>query len=242
MKYRPCLPGSLSVALALLATLGSGCGSSLARRPTATPPVAPAVQPVGVSAKAEVPPGGEQSLYRLTYDSGEGRTSLKAVLRQEGPDGRFQLVFSDVAGRRVWSLDHRPREAILVDHRSGTFCRSGPDLRLPEVHPQELPLSAVPRVLAGRLPMDGKTEIVGDEIVDSAGRRWRTKSQEGELVAWSLLDAGGPALWWARDRDGGLLSRRGGVQYRWRLIVREALSEPLANIVPEGSEEGVCGD
>lgn len=185
--------------------------------------------------------GGEQALYRLIHDGGEGRTSLKVVLRRAlGP--RFQLVFSDVAGRRVWSLDHSPEAVTLVDHRAGVYCIEGPDLRLPEVHPQELPLAVIPRVLAGLLPVDPGPDSEDGEFVDPAGRRWRASSDGGKLMAWSLLDGGGPSLWWTRDREGGILSQRGGVQYRWQLIVREASSEPLRDIVPAGFDKGTCGD
>lgn len=195
-------------------------------------------------------PGGEQALYRLTYDSGEGRTGLKVVLRRSVGD-RFQVVFSDVVGRRVWSLDHSPERAILVDHRAGTHCTSGSELSLPEVHPRELPLAAIPRVLAGRLPVQPPVAAGGsrseegegnEEFVDDAGRRWRLSRRGDELVAWSLLDTSGPALWWARDREGGILSRRGGEQYRWSLVVLEPSSTPLGDIVPVGSVEGVCDD
>ena len=185
--------------------------------------------------------GVEQALYRLTYEGGGGRTSLKVILRRS-PDRRFQLVFSDVVGRRVWSLDNSPQQTILVDHRAGTYCASGPELSLPDVHPQELPLAAIPRVLAGQLPTEEDPVAGSDEFVDAGGRRWRASRRGGELVAWSLLDDAGPALWWTRDREGGILSRRGGEQYRWKLVVSEISLEPLRDIVPEGFAEVTCDE
>lgn len=219
----------MAVALGITAALGCASGQ----------PPTPVSGTVAVGAEDTL--GVEQSLYRLTFDRGGGRTSLKVVLRRS-LGRRFQVVFSDVAGRRVWSLDHSPQRAILVDHRAGTYCISGPGLSLPEVHPRELPLAAIPKVLAGELPIAENLVAGSDEFVDESGRRWRVSHSEGELVAWSLLDDAGPALWWARDREGGILSRRGGEQYRWKLVVTEASSDPLREIVPAGFAEGTCSE
>ena len=78
--------------------------------------------------------------------------------------------------------------------------------------------------------------------VDAAGRRYRAVYDAGEVVAWSLLDDNGPALWWTRQGDGGILSRRGGEQYRWTRVVTEPSNQPLREIIPEGFTEGVCSE
>ncbi len=205
-RYVPRRSLRIGLALGLATSLATslGCASVRVRSPES-----------GSATRAEAQTdGADQSLYRLTYDSGEGRTSLKVVLRRSAGQ-RFQVVFSDLAGRRVWGLDHSSQRTVLVDHRAGTFCVSGPELTLPDVHPQELPLAAIPRVLAGKLPIDDPLAEGRDDFVDDSGRRWRVSREGEQLVAWSLLDASGPALWWARARDGGILSRRGGEQYRW---------------------------
>lgn len=200
---------------------------------------APTGAPAGSSGTVPASAAGSQALYRLTHDGGDGRTSLKVVLRR-GAGERFQVVLSDIAGRRVLSLDHSVGQVVLIDHREGSYCVTGPNLTLPEVHPEELPLAAVPRVLAGEFPIDGVVGNDDAELVDETGRRWRRLEDATGLVSWTLLDEEGPALWWSRDDDGGVLSRRDGEQYRWRLIVREATSGPLESLVPQGYVEGVC--
>jgi hypothetical protein len=177
----------------------------------------------------------------LTFDSGEGRTTLKVVVRVAA-SGRFQIVFSDLAGRRVWSLDYQGDQSILVDHRSNTYCVGGPELQVPDVQPVELPLAAVPRVLAGQLPVTGPGTGPGaeDDFVDQRGRRWRAVYRGEDLVSWVLFDDLGASLWWQADREGGILSRRGGEQYRWNLVVSEPSAEPLRDVVPAGFDEGEC--
>jgi hypothetical protein len=187
---------------------------------------------------------GEQRLFRMTYDGGGGRLSLRVVLRTAGLS-RFQVAVTDIAGRKVWGLDYHPDRATLVDHREKMFCVSGPGLRLTDVHPMELPLEALPRVLDGMLPVaavEASEDSGHEELVDAAGRRYRVAYEGAELVGWTLLDEDGPAVWWTRQVDGGILSRRGGEQYRWARVVVEPRTQPLRNIVPEGFVEGVCNE
>lgn len=212
-------------ALALLALIALACVSARAPSPIAQQ---------GARAAA-----GEQRLYRLTYDGGGGRVSLRVVLRTSESQ-RFQIAVSDITGRQVWGLDFQGGRAVLVDHREKMFCVSGPDLHLDGVHPQELPLSALPRVLAGEPPVNPGSAV--DEFEDEAGRRWRMRYEAGKLTAWSLVTADGPTLWWMRQKDGGILSRRGGEQYRWTGLVVEPSAQPLREIIPAGYIEGVCSD
>jgi len=221
--------------LVLAIVAASACASAPA--PVASPPSAPGPGlPVAT---------GEQHLFRLTYDGGEGRASLRVVLRTTSTD-RYQVGVSDVAGRKVWALDYSATRSVLVDHREKTFCVSGPDLRLSEVHPDELPLSALPRVLRGELPIETDSDALeaagGAGYLDTAGRKWKATLEAGVLASWTLSDGEGPSVWWIRQGDGGILSRRGGEQYRWSRIVSEPTDEPLADIVPEGFREGFCGD
>lgn len=201
--------------------------------------------PTSASTLVELPASVRQYLFRLVYDSGGGRVSLRVVLRRMSDD-RFQLAASDVAGRAVFGLDYTSQRAVLVDHRAGIYCIGGPGLRLTEVHPSELPLAALPRVLRGELPVPRSgleaSVVRKEELVDAEGRRWRAGYEGDALARWSLLDAEGPALWWTRQNDGGILSRRGGEQYRWTLIVAEDAARPLADIVPAGFAEGVCDE
>ena len=195
--------------------------------------------PAPVALRTAEETAGEQRLYRLTYDGGIGRVSLRVVLRTTGSE-RFQIAVSDIVGRQVWGLDFRPGRSVLVDHRERKFCVSGSGLRLDDIHPQELPLAALPRVLAGELPVDPGSAV--DEFEDEAGRRWRMSYEAGRLTSWSLVNADGPTLWWIRQKDGGILSRRGGEQYRWTTLVVEPSAQPLREIIPEGYAEGACSD
>jgi hypothetical protein len=180
-----------------------------------------------------------QYLYRLTYDGGGGRISLRVVLRTTDSE-RFQMAVSDITGRQVWGLDFQSGRSVLVDHREKIFCVSGSGLRLDAVHPQELPLEALPRVLAGEPPVDPGAPV--EEFEDAAGRRWRLSYEAEELSSWSLVTDDGPTLWWIRQTDGGILSRRGGEQYRWTTLVVEPSTQPIRDIIPDGYAEGVCSD
>ncbi|MDH3403835.1 MAG: hypothetical protein OEP45_09495 [Acidobacteriota bacterium] len=224
----------------LLAVVGLGLLAGCASVPA--PGVSPRTPPGPAAAAATAT---RQLLYRLVYDGGEGRVPLRVVLRRAGEE-RFQLAVSDLAGRAVFGVDSVGDRAVLVDHRARIWCVSGPELELTEVYPAELPLAALPRVLGGELPVpSSELRLSGDradELLDGAGRRWRAVRDGELLVAWTLLDAQGPALWWTRQDDGGILSRRGGGQYRWTLVVAEEATGPLADLVPKGFAEGVCVD
>jgi hypothetical protein len=237
---RPSAAPALALGLLAPGLLAVACASGLPR-PPAPAPAAPVPAPVDAAAAVE------QRLYRLVYDGGEGRVGLRVVLRTTaGP--RYQIAVSDVAGRRVWGLDYDSERTILVDHRERLFCVAGPDLRFTDVHPEELPLAALPRVLRGELPVEVPVEMpdaagattTGDDFQDAAGRLWRRQLADGVLHGWTLFDDGGPALWWTRQADGGILSRRGGEQYRWTEVVVEPAAGQLPDIVPAGFAEGTC--
>ncbi len=200
----------------------------------------PVIEPVSRSGPqlAEEVIASRQSLYRLSYDGGEGRVGLRVVLR-EALGERFQLTASDLAGRTVWGLDHRRDRVVLVDHRERRYCVTDPGFALDDLHPKELPLMALPRVLAGQLPVPAPADAQ-EEWTDAAGGRWRATYDDDEISGWLLSDDKGPAVWWTRQRNGGILSRRGGEQYRWTLIVSEEIRQALRDPVPAGFEEGVC--
>ncbi len=202
------------------------------------------------AARPEEPPAarsgpGTQSLFRLVYDSGEGRVSTRVVLRRLGPDD-FQLLASDVAGRPAWGLDLRGERSVLVDHRQRLYCVGGEELRLDALHPSELPLTALPRILDGALPFPPPDDLAtrdGEvEWIDEADRQWSAAFEGGALRRWTLLRAGEPTLWWTASEGDAILSRRGGEQYRWSRVAREEVSLRLDSPVPDGFEEGVCGD
>ena len=173
---------------------------------------------------------GTQRLYRVRYQGAEGGGGLRLVLRLAAAD-RFSLAASDSFGRAVWTLALAASETTVVDHRLSEYCATGADVRVPEAALAPLPVSMLPSVLLGRLPVSSGRAAAGDELdlVDSAGRRWTARNDEDGLASWTLWDEGEPSLWWlAQGRSGGVLSHRGGSQFRWR----EGAVEPLA----EGAE------
>jgi hypothetical protein len=230
---------AVRVAAVALALGTLACASAPAPPPSPAPPSS---EPVAPPADAVEQPAQavEQRLYRLVLDRGEGRVSLRVVLRAtDGP--RYQIAVSDVAGRAVWGLDFAPGRSVLVDHRERLFCVEGSDVHLTEVHPEEVPLAALPRILRGELPVEPPADA-GASFRDAQGRRWGRTLDGETLRAWTLYDAAGPAVWWTRDEEGGILSRRGGEQYRWVEVVAEPAAGPLPDIVPAGFTEGVCSD
>jgi hypothetical protein len=181
----------------------------------------------------------EQRLYRLVYDGGEGRVSLRVVLRLTA-GVRYQMVVSDIAGRTLWGIDHYPEMTFLADHRERSYCVASPDLPLSSLHPDEVSLDALPRVLAGELPVAVPADA-GDDFTDAAGSHWRRSVDDGgALRSWTLFDADGPAVWWTRQEGGGILSRRGGEQYRWTLVVAEPAGGAPPGIVPAGFTDTDC--
>ncbi len=201
-------------AAVLLLALTAAC----ARLPAARPlPGAP--PPPGVAALT-----AEQTLYRVQYQGEAGGGSLRLVLRRQ-TDERFQIQTSDTLGRALWSLDFASGSALLVDHRERVVCTAGSELRVPEVALAPLPLSALPRVLAGRAPLLPPAPVADPlDWIDAAGRRWSLRRDGDEIVSWMMWRSGEPQLWWQRQPRGGILSHREGSQFRWRTVV----SEPLA--------------
>ncbi len=215
-------------AVAALAVAAAACSG--ARWAPPTPAAGASASP---SAVGEI----RQSLYRLTYDGGDGRVSLRVVLRERGD--AFQLTAADIAGRTVWGIDHRDGRVLLIDHRERRFCEVDPSYSLVEVHPSELPLTALPRVLDGRLPVP-PPEPGAEVWTDGGGATWSAEAGDGGPLGWTLYDGDEPVVWWQRTDDGGILSRRTGEQYRWRLAAREAVRAAWPDPVPDGFIRAVC--
>jgi hypothetical protein len=167
-----------------------------------------------------------QRLYRVRYEGPGGGGGLRLVLRVAAAD-RFSIAASDPFGRAVWSLSLAASETLVVDHRRAEYCTTGADVRVPEAALAPLPVGMLPSVLLGRLPVSpGASESADElELIDREGRRWTARFVGGELASWTLWDDSSPSLWWlAQGRGGGVLSHRGGSQFRWR----ETAAEPLA--------------
>jgi hypothetical protein len=187
-----------------------------------------------------------QRLFRVRYDGPEGDGSLRMTLRLEAAD-RFQITAADTLGRPVWSLQADGGGLLSLNHREQTFCRAAADLRLPETALAPLPVGSLPSVLLGYLPMppDGSENRLPDRVDyrDGGGRRWTARSNDGNLAAWTLWDADVPILWWSRQPRGGVLSHREGVQFRWREVVREPLTESVGQLlIPSDFRQETCDE
>ncbi len=170
---------------------------------------------------------GTQRLYRVRYEGDQGGGGLRLVLRLGAVD-RFSLAASDSFGRAIWTLALAASETLVVDHRLAEYCATGADVRVPEAALAPLPVEMLPSVLLGRLPVSSAEAQPDDQLdlTDRDGRRWTARREQGELASWTLWDdQGEPSLWWlAQGRGGGVLSHRGGSQFRWRETASEALS------------------
>ncbi len=243
---RSALAPGLTALLLAAAAVTSGCStvpkapprSPSAGAPAAAAPPSPWLMPAGAY--------GSQILYRVAVAGAEGEGSLRLTLRLASPE-RFQAEAVDPLGRALWGLDVDGEHGLWLDHRAHTYCRlsGAPDLAFLPIGP--LPLSALPPLLLGRLPVPpadpagvvrgaagapaagAATSTVAYR--DTAGRGWSAVTQDGQLVSWGLWQepATAPLLSWATSGSWSVLSdRRKGVQVRWR----EALREPLGPLAP----------
>jgi hypothetical protein len=154
--------------------------------------------------------------------------------------GFFQLATADSLGRPLWSLQFEDTSTLFLDHRQQVYCLSESDIRLGEVTLEMFPLSSVPRLLLGLLPVElsgGAQRGESTEYQDAQGRRWsvRTAGEDDDIAAWTLWVAESPTLWWTRQGKGGILSHRDGSQFRWRQVVEEAMESNLSRLTPPES-------
>jgi hypothetical protein len=186
-----------------------------------------------------------QRLFRLRYDGPEGQGSLRLTLRLAAAD-RYRLTVADVAGRPLSTLSVEAGEGLWVEPREERYCRLRSAVELEALPSLRLPLAALPAVLLGRLPAapSGRPPRLGPrfEYRDAEGRRWGAGMAAGEVVSWTLWEAGEPAAWWRRRGEEAILSeRRRGVQMRWREVAKEPLAElPPPPEVPAGYRSD-CG-
>jgi hypothetical protein len=168
---------------------------------------------------------------------------MKLILKLSSED-RFQVTTTDSLGRPLWSLQASGTETLLIDHRGKEFCKAS-DLRLPDPVLAAMPWQSLPRVLLGYLPTEPESiESSSAEEIDfrgSDGRRWTSRLDGGRPTTWILWEESRPALWWARQGEGGVLSHRQGIQVRWREIVNEPLKSPLVDLqIPSGYAPTEC--
>jgi len=218
---------------------GACTGSSLRQEPT---PAAPSGE---LADSAETGPA-KQHLFRVHYAGPQGSGSLRLILRLQSVDF-FELATADSLGRPLWTLQLADAFTIFLDHREQIFCVSEADIRLGEVTLEMFPLTSVPRLLLGMLPIElgeGTQRGASTEYRDDQDRRWsvRTAGDEDEIAAWTLWVADAPTLWWTRQGKGGILSHRDGSQFRWRQVVEEPMQSNLSRLAPPGSFRQISCD
>ena len=176
--------------------------------------------------------GGKQYLFHVRYSGPQGDGTLRLVLRLRAPQD-FQLLAADTLGRSRWSLEIREGRNLLLDHRQKTYCLGGDELHLGEASLTVLPITTLPRLLLGELPVAANRSELEDgsmEFSDAENRRWSVRQEAGELAAWTVWIHETPTLWWTRHNKGGILSHRDGSQFRWRRVVEEPLEAPLQGL------------
>jgi len=157
-------------------------------------------------------------------------------------DGFFQLATADPLGRQLWSLEVDASQTVFLDHRQQVYCASDEEIRLGEVTLEMFPLTSIPRLLTGLLPIDlddGRPQGESTEYLDTQGRRWSVRTEGSRIVAWTLWVADVPTLWWTRQGKGGILSHRDGSQFRWRQVVEEPIGSKLSPLRPPESFQQV---
>jgi hypothetical protein len=150
----------------------------------------------------------------------------------------------------MWSLATIDEgRALWLNHRDKTYCYTDPRAGLIFIPLTRLPLEALPRLLVGRLPAKPFADLRESRgqvsFRDVLGREWTSVlDSAGAPQRWSLLEQGQPVAWWQRDpnsHDVLFSDRRGQQQVRWREIVHEALTRPIApEEVPQGYLEERC--
>lgn len=193
--------------LALVAALAAplawiGCAG--ARPPSASSPVA-----------------GRQALYRIQFEGADGNANFRLLLRR-ATDQRFDLAASDPLGRTLWALQVVEGEGTWFDFRERRVCEIGRRFRLDALRLPELPLEALPRILAAEPPHA--------EGQDADGRTWSLKRRaDGSLLGWETSNAAAETLRCELDAGGASGTLRSDSS---RLRFRRVADEPLAAPIP----------
>jgi hypothetical protein len=218
--------------------LAAGCAHQAAR-PVARP----------MSDMAAAPEAGLQTLYRVRYQGTDGRGRLKLTSRVADRD-RFQLAAVDSFGRQHWSLEVWPGRTLFLDHRERRACIFQGEVVVPAIALAELPISLLPRVLAGELPVEKPLDLTPNE--DGETPRWSGKGSrewsavldsEGGMERWTLWVDAEPLLWFRAQGEGGMLSHRRGAQVVWSRVAQEPLVAELTPLeTPPGYARDSCDD
>lgn len=191
---------------------------------------------------------GSQRLFRLRYDGPDGEVGLRLTLRLAAAN-RYRLSANDLLGRAVWSLAVETEEGLWLDHRNHEYCRFTGAIELDALPLSPFRFTALPTLLLRRLPEPPARWIEpGAEYLDAEGKRWSYRSVDGKVVQWMVRQGGEPLAWWNGEGKESILSQRrgsaragvesnlqGGLQIRWREVVRERMAIlPPPPVIPEG--------
>ncbi len=222
-------------------TLAVGCAhQGLGTVPPAMP---------SASLRDDAPEAGLQTLFRVRYQGTDGRGRIKLTTRVADRD-HFQLAAADSFGRQHWSLEAWPGRTLFLDHRQRRACLFEGDVVLPVIALAELPISLLPRVLAGQLPVEMPADVeIGADGETSRwsggdGREWSAALDgEGGIKRWTLWVDQQPLLWFRAQGDGGMLSHRRGAQVLWTRVAQEPLKQELTPLAtPSGYARDSCED
>lgn len=222
-----------------------GCASSLPPLPPLTSPRATEEQEPWRLPKSAFP---TQRLYRVKYRGPEGDLAFKLTLYLQDRD-RYEMRAVARFGRRLWSLRiEENNEALWLDHRQKEYCQASDASTLTIVPLARLPLSALPKFLLGRFPVEPAGTVVrvpdGMSYFDVHGQKWSGALVAGRLVAWGLTADGEPVASWQSQEAGGVFwDREGQQRVEWQEVSVEPLTSSLAPVqIPDRYETRACED
>lgn len=187
-----------------------------------------------------------QSIFKMHYADTSGGVNFRLVMRVASPE-HFMVSTTDTFGRRLWNFEFANGRVTMVDHRTLEYCASDSG-NIPGFLALELlSLESLPLILFGRLPARPSLEFelspLGQKFRDHSGRKWSVRGAGDDPDAWTLWGSERPEIWWTRNGEIGILSRRNGTQIRWKMTSLEALSTRIRSIeIPETYAWRACDD
>jgi hypothetical protein len=183
-----------------------------------------------------------QRMLRVRFQGRDARVSFRVILRLVDA-GHYQLSAVDPLGRALWALEYKSPDVHFVNYRNLLECRTSGSVVISAVALETLPVADLSAILVGRLPAAVVSARLTESgrYVDSLGRQWSVLRDERELLGWTLWKGETPLLWFQHLEEGGILSHRGGGQFRWRETLKEALGgipAPLSQ--PKGLRTVSC--
>ena len=183
----------------------------------------------------------------MRVESPDGRGRFRLQLRLRNPrryriDATHPLLFN----RRLWSLDVKDDEALLVDYLQKIYCRYQSEIEIEALALGPFSFDSLPRLLLGYLPLlpaAAGVRVRGERLTyrDSRGRRWSAWLEDGLVARWTLWRRQGKVEWRTDGEWATLSAADEGLLVRWRQTVREESDDSLPSVsVPQEYSEGSC--